>query len=132
VKIISKYGHRTNRIILPNNRRAVLAYSVHRECPSNMYSDPIGDNNEFDGFDKNFTQQCRIKRLVNRLLFILKVTTARCMTNTAYPCRKSGEEAILNLDKFTASVADNKYFRNINQKFTKLGYSCELQKTASW
>lgn len=109
-----------------NNRRAVLAYSVHRGVAL-VVSDPIGDNNEFDGLIRNFTQQCRINDWLPAFIHI-EGNYREMYDKHGLSMQKIGEEAILNLDKFTASVADNKYFRNINQKFTKLGYSCELQK----
>jgi phosphatidylglycerol lysyltransferase len=109
-----------------NNRRAALAYSVHRGVAL-VVSDPIGDNNEFNGLLSNFTQQCRVNDWLPAFIHI--EGNYRSMYEThGLAMQKIGEEAILNLDKFTISVADNKYFRHINQKFTKLGYSCELLK----
>lgn len=42
--------------------------------------------------------------------------------------QKIGEEALVNIEHFRSSVATNKYFRNINNRFNKQNYSFEVLK----
>ncbi len=43
-----------------------------------------------------------------------------------YNIQKLGQEAVVNLDKFNKDVSNNKYFRNIRNKFKRAGYTYEL------
>ena len=43
-----------------------------------------------------------------------------------YNIQKIGEEAILDLHKFTSETSKDKYFRNIDNRFKKQGYSFEV------
>lgn len=107
-----------------HERRAALAYSVHRGVAL-VVSDPIGDNNDFDQLLNNFTQQCRINDWLPA--FIHTEGKYRPLYEKyRLSMQKIGEEAILNLDKYITDVSDNKYFRHINQKFTKLGFTTEF------
>jgi phosphatidylglycerol lysyltransferase len=108
------------------NRRAALAYRVHRGVAL-VVSDPIGDNNEFDSLLTHFIQQCRINDWLPAFVHI-EGKYREMYERHGLAMQKIGEEAILNIDKYTSSVVNNKYFRHINQKFTKLGYTCEPLK----
>jgi len=105
-------------------RRAALAYSVHKGVAL-VVSDPIGDNNDFDELMANFTQQCRINDWIPAFVHI-EGKYRSLYEKYGLSMQKIGEEAILNISKYVSDVSDNKYFRHINQKFTKLGYSTEL------
>jgi phosphatidylglycerol lysyltransferase len=43
-----------------------------------------------------------------------------------FSLQKLGQEAVVNLEHFQSEVVGGKYFRQINNKFTKQGYSAEL------
>lgn len=43
-----------------------------------------------------------------------------------FSLQKIGQEAVVNLDKFSSEAANNKYFRNIRNKFKRAGYTFEL------
>jgi len=105
-------------------RSAALAYSVHRGVAL-VVSDPIGDNHAFDALLSNFVQQCRVNDWLPAFVHIEGKYRA-LYDKYGLAMQKIGEEAILNLSKYLSDVSDNKYFRHINQKFTKLGYSTEL------
>jgi len=108
------------------SRRSALAYSVHRGVAL-VVSDPIGDNNELESLLTDFTYQCRINDWLPAFIHI-EAKYRALYEKYGLAMQKIGEEAILNLDKYISDVVDNKYFRHINQKFTKLGYTCELLK----
>lgn len=105
---------------------AAIAYSVHRGVAL-VVSDPIGDNNAFDELLSNFVQQCRINDWLPSFIHI-ESKYRSLYEKYGLAMQKIGEEAILDINKYLSDVAGNKYFRNIHQKFTKLGYSAELLK----
>lgn len=103
--------------------RAGLAYHVTRGVAL-VAGDPFGDPKRFLPLCKSFNELCFVNDWTPGFIHVSK-KNARLYAKLGYRLQKIGEEAILDLDAFQ-SIKDNKYFRQIRNRFTKQEYSVEL------
>jgi len=102
---------------------AGLAYHVTRGVAL-VVGDPFGNPKQFLLLCKSFQELCFVNDW--RPAFIHVSTRHKALYDKlGFKLQKIGEEAILDLDTFAATKND-KYFRQIRNRFTKLGYEVEL------
>jgi len=103
--------------------KAGLAYHVTRGVAL-VVGDPFGNPKQFLLLCKSFQELCFVNDW--RPAFIHVSTRHKALYDKlGFKLQKIGEEAILDLDTFAATKND-KYFRQIRNRFTKLGYRVEL------
>lgn len=105
---------------------AGIAFGVHRGIALAV-GDPFGSVADFRDLIINFIEFCRINDWQPSFIHTIEHFNP-LYKNLDFTCQKIGEEAIVDNTHFLRSVADNKYFRNISNKFAKAGYSTELLK----
>ena len=105
-------------------QNAGLAYQAH-SSHALIVGDPAGEQREFPELLKSFDELCYVNDWSpvfvhvednNRLLY----------ESMGYTMQKLGEEAIVDLNHFSSHVINNKYFRNIRNKFDSANYTNEL------
>jgi phosphatidylglycerol lysyltransferase len=105
------------------SRQAGLAYHVSRGVAL-VVGDPFGDPDRFPALLRGFNELC----FVNDWLMSFVHTGGSHMElyeQAGLRLQKIGEEAVVNLARF-APQKNNKYFRQIRNRFSKLGYSVEI------
>lgn len=105
-------------------QNAALAYSAHKRVAL-VVGDPAGDPSEFDALLDEFILFCRTNDWSPALVHTDPRFTDLYKRH-GFALQKIGEEAIVSIKDFLANEANNKYFRQIRNKFTKQGYSVEL------
>ncbi len=109
---------------LSDDYQSALALRVHRG-KALVVGDPAGDSKSFDSLLNSFCYLCYHNDW--SAAFIHTDNTYRQLYEKfGFKLQKIGEEAIVDIDHFQTSVKNNKYFRHINNKFTKFGYNVEI------
>lgn len=106
------------------NRTAFLAYRVVRGVAL-VVGDPVGPEGGIKSLIVSFQEYCRLNDWAVSFIHVSGELIAT-YSKLGFSEQKIGEEAFVDLGHFVTSVAKNKYFRHINNKFSKLGYRCEL------
>jgi phosphatidylglycerol lysyltransferase len=108
------------------NRQAGLAYGVHNRLALAV-GDPMGDPKQFPDLLNQFDLFCSTNDW--QMAFIhTEPTYTSLYKQHGLAVQKIGEEALLNIPDFLQTTANNKYFRQIVNKFTKHAYSIEIVK----
>lgn len=105
-------------------RRSCIAYGVHAGVAICL-GDPIGDRTTFDKLYADFKSMC-FKNDWRIALVHVGSDNHELFAKQGLGIQKIGAEAVVDALSFTTETARNKYFRHINNKFTKLGYHTEL------
>jgi phosphatidylglycerol lysyltransferase len=100
-----------------------LAYGVHRGTAICL-GDPSGNQRQFAQLIDEFQKTC-FNNDWQPAWIQIQDTNRDLLEARGYTLQKIGEEAVVNLETFI-ETAKSKYFRQINNKFTKHGYSTEL------
>ena len=108
------------------HKTAGLAYKVHRGIAL-VVGDPFGAVAEFKSLLVNFSEFCRINDWQPSFIHTEDHYNP-LYKNQGYSLQKIGEEAIVNVKHFEDVVIKTKYFRNINNKFEKNGYTVDVLK----
>lgn len=90
-----------------------------------VVGDPAGDARAFSDLLSRFDSVCYVNDWTPAFIH----TEARLnelYERHGFSVQKIGEEAVLDLEHFQESVATNKYFRHIRNKFDKQGYTLEV------
>jgi len=87
--------------------------------------DPIGPPGTFKEIITDFEDYCRLNDWTPAFIHT-EETHLNIYKGLGYDYQKIGEEALIDVSQFSEQVDSNKYFRHISNKFTKLGYKCEL------
>ncbi len=106
-----------------SDRTAAIAYKSTAGTAL-VVGDPLGPISEFDSLIEQFSNFCWINDWTPAFIHSSE-TNLSIYTKLGFEYQKIGEEALVNTTNFTDRVNGNKYFRHINNKFTKLGYGCE-------
>jgi phosphatidylglycerol lysyltransferase len=106
------------------NESAGLAYRVEKGVAL-VIRDPIGKSSAIRRLLTDFEDLCRTNDWLPAWVHVLP-SNLKLYRSNGYTIQKIGEEAIIDLQHFESDVANNKYFRHITNKFTKLGYTREL------
>jgi len=104
--------------------RSGLAFHVQRGVALCL-SDPAGAPASFDGLLRDFDDMCFGNDWLPALVHVSDEHRA-LYEQHGFTLQHLGQEAILNLEHFETKVAQEKYFRQIGNRFAKQGYSSEL------
>ncbi|HUD81737.1 MAG TPA: phosphatidylglycerol lysyltransferase domain-containing protein [Patescibacteria group bacterium] len=110
--------------IFNKDRTAGLSLRVHRGIAL-CAGDPAGPMNLLDGLIEDFQQLCYGNDWLPAFVHTTPQYT-EFYKKHGFTSQKIGEEAILSIEHFNKNVKDTKYFRHINNKFTRLGYTTQL------
>jgi phosphatidylglycerol lysyltransferase len=101
-----------------------LAFHTHQGVAL-CVSDPIGDPQYFTALMDGFKEMCFNNDWLPAFIHVSN-QYRHLYENQGFTMQKLGQEAVVNIHDFNAHVATNKYFRQINNKFSKQGYTYEL------
>lgn len=104
-------------------RSAMIAYHVSRGVAL-MVGDPLGKPAPAHALLGQFMQLCATNDWRPALIHT-DGSNLKFYKRCGLDIQKIGEEALVDINHFTNEVLKNKYFRNINNRFTKAGYSFE-------
>ncbi|HEY4160812.1 MAG TPA: phosphatidylglycerol lysyltransferase domain-containing protein [Candidatus Saccharimonadales bacterium] len=102
---------------------AVLAYHVSGGVAL-VAGSPFGDPSQFDLLLHGFLDLCFVNDWLPAFIHA-DARNRNLYEKHGFRLQKIGEEAVLDLDGFDTAAHD-KYFRQINNKFTRLGYRTEV------
>jgi len=105
-------------------RSAFLAYRVVGGVALAV-GDPVGPKEPIRQLLKTFTEYCRLNDWDPAFIHTDENSLEFC-EELGFSVQKIGEEALVDIEHFNGTVVRNKYFRHINNKFTKQNYSYEL------
>ena len=105
------------------DRMAAIAYKTVAGSAL-VVGDPIGPPAAFKVIISDFEDYCRLNDWTPAFIHT-EETRLNIYKQMGYDYQKIGEEALIDIPQFTEKVGSNKYFRHINNKFTKLGYKCD-------
>lgn len=105
-------------------QNAFLAYHVQSGVAL-VVGDPAGKNSEFSNLIKEFTEFCKLNDWLPSFIHI-DDKHINLYKSYKFELQKIGEEAILDIEKFYIETSNNKYFRNIKNKFLKSGFTTEV------
>ncbi|HET6924736.1 MAG TPA: phosphatidylglycerol lysyltransferase domain-containing protein [Candidatus Saccharimonadales bacterium] len=97
-----------------------LAYHVSRGVAL-VVGDPFGQPKEFGRLLTSFLELCFVNDWLPAFIHVARSNKER-FTKRGLSLQKIGEEAIVRVDTFD-SVAKGKYFRQIGNRFSRLGYT---------
>lgn len=106
------------------NRQSGLAYAVHRGVAL-VVGDPFGDARAWPRLLREFNEFCFTNDWTPTFVH-LTPGHRDVYKERGYALQKIGEEAVVNLQKFTDETSKSKYFRQIRNKFEKQGYYAKL------
>jgi phosphatidylglycerol lysyltransferase len=87
--------------------------------------DPAGDPKRYGPVVDSFGELCYQNDWLPAYVHIQE-SHRKLYETRGFALQKLGQEAVVDLAHFEASVVGNKYFRHIRNKFTKQGYTAEL------
>ena len=106
------------------SKTACIAYSVHKGVALAI-GDPFGAVTEFSKILNEFLIYCSINDWLPAFIHT-RPHFSKLYKNHDFSLQKIGEEARVNCKNFLDNVANNKYFRNINNRFENQGYTTEV------
>lgn len=105
-------------------RSAFIAYKTTRSSAL-VVGDPVGPKNEIKGLIVDFENYCLLNDWSTAFIHT-EPTNLKNYKKLRFDAQKIGEEALVDMNNFLSSVATNKYFRHINNKFSKSAYTVEV------
>lgn len=134
VELLTRYGGPSEEFfkLWPHDKqyffedtgRSGLAFHVSHGIALCL-SDPVGDPKCLPKLLRDFETLCFSNDWLPAMIHVSD-TNRKLYEKRDFVMQKLGQEAVLDLAYFQENVAGNKYFRQINNKFTKQGFSCEL------
>lgn len=103
---------------------AGLAFRVHHGVALCL-GDPVGKASQLGHLLQEFDEMCFSNDWLPAYIHVEK-SHERLYEKSGFALQKIGQEAVLNLSYFQVDVSNNKYFRNIRNKFNKQGYTTEM------
>ncbi len=103
---------------------AVLAYQL-RKGVALVIGEPVGNKKSFRSLIQQFNEMCWANGWSPTLIHVSEQYRDIYRDND-YQVQLIGQEAIVDVDKFCAVTAKNKYFRNIHNRFDKERFSFEI------
>jgi phosphatidylglycerol lysyltransferase len=101
-----------------------LAFHVSRGVAL-CVSDPAGNDQQYPVLLQDFNRLCFGNDWLPAMIHV--TDNARSLyEQQGFALQKLGQEAVLDLAHFQEAVSSKKYFRQIQNKFTKHGFSCEI------
>jgi phosphatidylglycerol lysyltransferase len=109
-----------------DSSRSVLAFHVLHGVAL-ILSDPVGDEERFKALIAGFSNLCFNNDWLPALVHVSD-KYMELYKKAGFTMQLLGQEAIVDINHFQENVKDNKYFRNISNKFKKQDYSFEILK----
>ncbi len=106
------------------SKQSGLAFSVERGVALCLGGE-VGASKHHEELMHDFRNLCFGNDWLPALIHI-EDTNRQLYERHGFTLQKLGEEAVLDLGHFKTEVANQKYFRQIRNKFTKQGYACEM------
>lgn len=104
--------------------RSGLAFHVSRGVALCL-GDPAGDKSAYARLIRDFQNLCFGNDWLPAMVHVTD-RHRKLYEQSGFTLQKLGQEAVVDLAAFQTKVAGGKYFRQINNKFTKHAYRCEL------
>jgi phosphatidylglycerol lysyltransferase len=112
--------------VFDQSASSALAFHVSRGVALCL-SGPVGDATHFSLLMRDFSNMCFGNDWLPALIHV-EESELPLYEQHGYSLQKLGQEAIVDLTVFNKTTANNKYFRQIRNKFNKHGYSYEVLK----
>ena len=103
---------------------AGLAYHV-RHGVALILADPVGDKAAYSRLIREFSEMCWSNDWQPALVHI-EARFADFYRDNGFQMQLIGQEAVVSLSKFVSETANNKYFRNIRNRFNRENFSVEV------
>lgn len=103
---------------------AAMAYRVQNGVAL-VVGDPLGNSAQFGAMLASFSEFCRLNDWLPAFVHVSH-NLAPLYGQNGFQIQNIGQEAVLNIEQFQSSTVKDKYFRQIQSKFAKHGYSHEL------
>lgn len=121
-----KLWPRDKMYLFTSDFSAGIAYVVHRGVALSA-GEPFGNPRKFTKLLYDFDEMCFTNDWLPAFVHTLPELNELFVKNN-YAIQKIGEEAVIDLAQFHAKVRRSKYFRQIDNKFTRAGYTTEFCK----
>ncbi len=121
-----KLWPRDKQYFFDDSGQSGLAFRVNRGVALCL-GGPAGNNTYYNQVLDNFIKLCFVNDWLPAMVHTTDEQRA-LYENQDFTLQKLGQEAVLNITYFQAEVRGKKYFRQIDNKFTKRGFTCELLK----
>jgi phosphatidylglycerol lysyltransferase len=102
----------------------MLAYRIQRGVAL-VVGNPFGSARACHKIMQPFNDVCRLNDWLPAFIHVPE-SSLKVYQQYGFQAQKIGEEAVVDIANFQANTIRNKYFRQINNKFTKQGYTWEL------
>lgn len=109
---------------LDDSGEAALAFHVFGGVAL-CISDPVGNPSRYSQLMNDFGQMCFHNDWLPAMIHVSDMHL-KLYEDAGFTVQKLGQEAVVDLDNFVNEVMRNKYFRQIQNRFTKQGYTFEL------
>ena len=103
---------------------AMIAYKTAGGVALSV-GDPLGPSDQLKLLINSFEDYCELNDWTTAFIHT-EPLHYKLYESLGYSFQKIGEEALVDTADFTQRVVNNKYFRHIDNKFTKLGYTCQM------
>ncbi len=107
-----------------SSRTACIAYKAAHGTALAV-GDPVGPPAELEGLIGDFIDYCYVNGWSPAFIHT-EGRLSNLYQSYGFEMQKIGEEPIVDTEKFVEITAKDKYFRHINNKFSKAGFSVEL------
>lgn len=107
-----------------SDRKAVIAYGVSGGMALTV-GDPVGSPESLDKVLKEFKEHCLTKDWALSLVYTDKQNLEK-YKKMGLNTIKIGEDAIVDVGNFATETSRNKHFRNIQNRFSKAGFTAQL------
>lgn len=106
------------------SQNSCLAYKVASGVAMAI-GDPAGKRSEFKKLIEEFINYCHVNDWLPALIHT-EEQYSDLYKDLGFSVQKIGEEAIVDIADFKQNVANNKYFRNITNRFSKANFNVEI------
>jgi phosphatidylglycerol lysyltransferase len=110
--------------IFSSDQQAAIAYRVERGVAL-VVGDPFGEQSSMLSLLKDFEELCYTNDWQPAFVHS-QPAWQKLYAQRGYTAQVIGQEAEVDIDVFMNGVRRDKYFRNINNRFVKAGYTTEL------
>jgi phosphatidylglycerol lysyltransferase len=110
--------------LLSAGGKGCIAYKVTGNVALAV-GDPVAEKDEVKNLVTKFLELCYVNDWLPAFIHSQKQNLS-LFKSLGFEIQKIGEEAIVDVRNFCETVASDKYFRHINNRFGKNGYSFEL------
>jgi phosphatidylglycerol lysyltransferase len=119
-----KYWPKDKQYYFDDSGQSVIAFHVMHGVALAL-SDPIGDENKYSELISGFLNLCFYNDWLPSFIHVsdkhLKLYELH-----GFKVQKLGQEAIVDINNFVNNIKNEKYFRQISNRFSKQSYSFEL------